>query len=104
MAESTTRELERRREELSASLPGLSQNRADTYRLNSDALALGRAGVKNEEPQEMARLGAAEVTADTAIRDVQREISQLDQELKRASDGGFRSRIGRAVRGARAGR
>ena len=31
-------ELEQRRGELSRSLPGLSENRAETYRRNSDAL------------------------------------------------------------------
>ena len=39
-------ELEQRRGELTRSLRGLSENRADTYRRNSDALALDRAGVK----------------------------------------------------------
>jgi hypothetical protein len=34
----------------------LSENRTDTYRSNSDALALGRAGVKHERPEEMVRL------------------------------------------------
>jgi hypothetical protein len=34
----------------------LSENRTDTYRRNSDALALGRAGVKHERPEEMVRL------------------------------------------------
>jgi hypothetical protein len=33
----------------------LSQKRADTYRLNSDALALDRAGVTHHAPQEMLR-------------------------------------------------
>jgi hypothetical protein len=54
-------ELEQRRAELTRSLPGLSENRADTYRRNSDALALDRAGVKHERPEEMVRLGEAEV-------------------------------------------
>ena len=60
-------ELEQRRGELSRSLPGLSENRAETYRRNSDALALDRAGVKHERPQEMVRLGEDEVAADAAI-------------------------------------
>src|SRR6266508_6669180 len=45
MAEERSHDLERRRDELTRSLPGLSEKRADTYRLNSDALALDRAGV-----------------------------------------------------------
>jgi hypothetical protein len=53
--------LEQRRAELTRSLPGLSENRANTYRRNSDALALDRAGVKKERPEEMVRLGEAGV-------------------------------------------
>jgi hypothetical protein len=106
MAESASPHLKRRRDDLWASLPQLSQKRADAYRLNSDALALGRKGVKYQDPKEMARLGAAEVTADDAMRVVQREIRQLDQMIgsASASGGGFGSRAGRAMRGARARR
>jgi hypothetical protein len=69
-------ELEQRRGQLTRSLPGLSENRADTYRRNSDALALDRGGVKHERPEEMVRLGEAEVAADAAIRDVQTRASR----------------------------
>lgn len=99
-------QLKRRREQLQASLPALSQNRADTYRLNSDALALGRAGVTYQDPRKMALLGEAEVTADDAMRGVQREIRQLDEEIGKigsASDGAFGSKVGRGVRHARVG-
>jgi hypothetical protein len=68
-------ELEQRRGQLTRSLRGLSENRADTYRPNSDALALDRAGVKSERPEEMVRLREAEVAADAAIRDVQTRAS-----------------------------
>jgi prefoldin subunit 5 len=93
--------LKRRREQLTASLPELSQNRADTYRLNSDALTLGRAGATYQDPQKMARLGEAEVTADDALRGVQLEIRQLDKEIGeigRSSDGAFGWNGGRGVR------
>jgi hypothetical protein len=103
MADNPSHQLKRRREELWASLPALSQNRADAYRLNSDALALRRTGVTYQAPHEMARLDAAEVTADDAMRGVQREIRQLDQEIERASDGAFGSRL-RHVRRERADR
>jgi prefoldin subunit 5 len=73
--------LKRKREQLRASLPALSQTRADTYRLNSDALTLGRTGTTYQDPQTMAQLGEAEVTADEAMRGVQREIRQLDEEI-----------------------
>jgi hypothetical protein len=34
-----------------------------------------------QDPQKMAQLGEAEVTADDAMRRVQREIRQLDEEI-----------------------
>jgi hypothetical protein len=80
---------------LLASLPALSRTRADTYRLNSDARALGRAGATYQAPQEMARLAADEMTADDAMRSVQREIRQLDEAIARASDRSFVWRVGR---------
>lgn len=104
LAESASQQLKRRREQLRLSLPALSQSRADAYRLNSVALSLGRTGLKYQDPREKARLGAAEVTADDAMRSVQREIRRLDEEIVRAPDGAFRSRVGRGVRRARASR
>jgi hypothetical protein len=97
-------ELEQRRGELTRSLPGLSENRADTYRRNSDALALDRAGVKHERPEEMVRLGEAEVAADAAIRDVQRELRDIDAEIKLTPRPGLGARFGRTARRARAAR
>jgi chromosome segregation ATPase len=76
-------ELEHRREELTRTLPGLSEKRADAYRRNSDALALDRAGVKHEQAQEMTRLREAEVTADAAVRNAQRELRDIDAEIER---------------------
>ena len=97
-------ELEQRRGELSRSRPGLSENRAETYRRNSDALALDRAGVKHERPQEMVRLGADEVAADAAIRDVQRELRDIDAEIKLMPRRRLGARVGRALHRARADR
>ena len=76
-----TSHLKRRREQLWASLPALSKNRAEPYRLNSDALTLARAGTTYQDPQKMARLSDDEVAADEAMRGVQREIRQLDEEI-----------------------
>jgi len=104
MAESTSKELRQRRAELSESLPALSRTRDQTYRLNSDALALDRAGVTHHAPQEMARLEEDQVGADAAIRDAQRELRNLDAEIRNAPGGGFGARVGRAVRRARADR
>jgi hypothetical protein len=97
-------DLEQRRDELNQSLPGLSRERDASYRLNSDALALGRAGVKQEQPDEMVRLGEAEVAANAAIRDAQRELRDIDAEIERMPRRGRGSRFGRAVRLGRAGR
>jgi hypothetical protein len=97
-------ELEQRRGELTRSLPALSENRTDTYRRNSDALALDRAGVKSERPEEMVRLGEAEVAADAAIRDAQRELRAIDAEIERRPRPGLRARFGRTARRARAAR
>ena len=93
--------LKRMREQLTASLPELSQNRADTYRLNSDALTLGRTGATYQDPQRMAQLGEAEVTADDAMRGAQLEIRQLDKEIgeiRRSSDGAFGWDVRRGAR------
>ena len=98
--------LKRRREQLTASLPELSQNRADTYRLNSDALTLGRTGATYQDPRKMAQLGEAEVTADDAMRGAQLEIRQLDKEIgeiRRSSDGAFGWDVRRGARQPRAG-
>jgi hypothetical protein len=92
-------ELEQRRDDLTRSLPALSENRANTYRCNSDARALDRAGVKSERPEEMMRLGEAEVSADAAIRDVQRELRDIDAEIDLMPRRGLGARIGRAFRG-----
>jgi hypothetical protein len=76
----------------------LSDDRADSYRRNCDALALDRAGVKHERPEEMVRLGESELAADAAIRDVQRELRDIDAEIERMPRRGLAWRVGRAVR------
>jgi hypothetical protein len=97
-------EPEQRRGELTRSLPGLSENRADTHRRNSDALALDRAGVKHERPEEMVWLGEAEGAANAAIRDVHRELRDIDAEIKLTPRPGLGARFGRTARRARAAR
>jgi hypothetical protein len=94
-------ELVHRRGELTRSLPGLSKNRVDTYRRKSDARALDRAGVKRKQPEDLVRLEEAEAAADAAIRDAQRELRDIDAEIKLMPRGGLGSRFGRVVRRAR---
>lgn len=91
-------ELEQRRAELTRSLPGLSDTRANTYRRNSDALALDRAGVKHERMDEMVRLGEAEVAAHAAIRAAQCELRDIDAEIGLMPRPGLGARLGRAFR------
>jgi hypothetical protein len=52
----------------------------------------------------MRRLGEAEVAADAAIRAVQRELRDIDAEIKRRPRRGLGARFGRAARRARAAR
>jgi hypothetical protein len=97
-------ELERRRGELRRSLPGLSEKRADSYRRYSDALALERAGVKYERPEEVVRLDEAEAAADAAVRAVQRELRDIDAEIKLMPRPGLGTRVRRTARRAGAAR
>ena len=91
-------DLEQRRNELTRSLAGLSDERARSYRLSSDALALDRAGVKRQTPQELEQLKASETAAHDALRAAQCEVRDLDTEIANAPSGGFRSKFGRARR------
>ena|SRR5205085_2700737 len=95
-------ELDQRRDDLWRLLPALGKRREDTYRRNSDALALDRTGVKHERPEEMARLKEAEVAADEAIRNVHRELRDIEAQTDLAGRPGLRARFGRAARRARA--
>lgn len=99
MAQQSIRgDLEQRRDELTRLLGGLSDERARSYRLNSDALALDRAGVKRQTPQELEQLKANETAAHNAVRAAQCEVRDLDTEIANAPGGGFRSKFGRARR------
>jgi hypothetical protein len=92
-------QLKQRRSELAGSLPQLNENRDRTYRLNSDAVALDRAGVKQEQAQELTRLGDAETAADAEIRAVQRELRDIDAEIALMPRRRLGMRLGRASRG-----
>lgn len=97
MTANKSHELKQRREELTQALPALSQQRDQTYRLNSDAVALDRAGVKRQAPGEIAQLQENQTAADVAVRDCQRQLRQLDAEIESESGSGFGARFGRAV-------
>ena len=101
MAVEKSDQLEARRTELASSLAQLGENRDRTYRLNSDALARDRAGVKQEQAEEMTRLGDAEVAADAEIRAAQRELRDIDEELARMPRRRLGAKLGRAFRRTR---
>jgi hypothetical protein len=103
MADSTSTELRQRRALLTESLPALSQKQDDTYRLNSNAVALDRAGVTDCAPQELERLREDEMAADAELRDVRREIRELDSEITSAAGAGLSARVGRFLRRVPAG-
>ena len=96
MTQESIGDLEQRRDELTRSLVGLSDDRARSYRLNSDALALDRAGVKPRTPQELEQLKANETAAHNAVRAAQCEVRDLDTEIANAPSSGFMSKFGRA--------
>jgi hypothetical protein len=83
----SSKELHRKRAELSASLSGLTRTRDQAYRLKSDAEALDRYGVTRHSEAEMARLEQDQLAADTAIRAVQLELRKVDEGLSSASRG-----------------
>jgi hypothetical protein len=94
MAVERSDQLKQRRSELVSSLPRLNEARDSTYRLNSDALALDRAGVKHAGAQDKTRLGEAEVAADAEIRAVQSELRDIDAEIALMPRRRFGVRVG----------
>jgi hypothetical protein len=93
----TSKELHHRRGELSASLSELTRTRDHAYRLKSDAEALDRYGVTRHTAAEMARLEQDRIAADAAIRAVQLEIREVDEQLTSPSRGRLTASIGRVV-------
>ena len=76
-------------------MPGLTEDRATTFRRSSDSSALNRTGVRDEQPEERTQLRDAEEAADGAFRDAQRELRAIDEEIARIP----RRSLGAAVGG-----
>ena len=94
----TTKELHQRRAELSAALPALTLRRDQAFQLKCDAEKLDRFGVTHHTADEMARLAEDQATADTAIRDIQLQLRDIDDEIRSASrDGGLTALISRVL-------
>jgi hypothetical protein len=79
----TTKELHQRRAELSGALPGLTLRRDHAFQLKCDAEKLDRFGVTHHTAAELARLAEEQATADAAIRDVQLQLRDIDDEIRR---------------------
>ncbi len=94
----TTKELHQKRADLSTSLSALTLTRDHAYRLKSDAEALDRHGVTHHAEAEMARLAEGQAAAEAAIRAVQLEIRDVDEEISSASAGHLTATIGRVLR------
>lgn len=80
-----TNELRRQRDELTAELTALQRQREQAFRVNSDALALQRAGVTQKTDAEMTQFADNEVAGDTAMTDLRRRIEAIDVELETAA-------------------
>ena len=95
----TTKELHKRRAEVSAKLPALTLQRDHMFQLKCDAEKLDRFGVTHHTAAEMARLEEDQAAADIAVRDVQRQLREIDDEIRRAaSSGGLNATVGRVLR------
>ncbi len=90
---SDVRELNERRQELATRLAALITERDHAFRANSDALALQRAGITHHNDSEMNTYATDEISGDSAITDLRRQIELIDDELSRGGGGiGRRSR------------
>ena len=93
----TTKELHQRRAELSASLPTLTLRRDHVFQLKCDAEKLDRFGLTHHTATEMARMAEDQAAADAAIRAIQLQLRDIDDEIRSASAGGLTATIGRVL-------
>jgi hypothetical protein len=94
----TTKELHQRRAELSAQLPTLTLTRDHKFQLKCDAEKLNRFGVTHHTADEMAEMAEEQAAADAAVRAVQLQLRDIDDEIRSASGGGVAATIGRVLR------
>ena len=94
----TTKELNQRRAELSAPLPALTLRRDHAFQLKCDAEKLDRFGITHHTATEMARMAEDQAAADAAIRAIQLQLRDIDDEIRSAPGGGLTATIGRVLR------
>ena len=93
-----SQELREKRAKVAGSIAELTRRRDGTYRANSDAAALDRAGVVNRGPQELASLRDDATAADTELRDAHLELRRLDSEAAAVRGRGLGGIMGRVLR------
>jgi hypothetical protein len=89
---SDVNELRRQRRALEAKLGMLSEQKEYAFRVNSDALALQRAGVTHHGGAEMQQFADAEIAGDPTMTDLRRQIALIDDELERDHGTGLAGR------------
>jgi hypothetical protein len=92
-----SKELNQRRAELCTSLPALTLRRDHGFQLKCDAEKLDRFGITHHTATEMARMAEDQAAADAAIRAIQLQLRDLDDEIRSASGGGLTATIGRVL-------
>jgi hypothetical protein len=93
----TTKELHQRRAETSALLPALILRRDHAFQLKCDAEKLDRFGVTHHTEAEMTRLAEDQAAADAAMRDIQLQLRDIDDQIRSASGSGFTATISRVL-------
>ena len=94
----TTKELHQRRAKLSAQLPALTLTRDHVFQLKCDAEKLDRFGITHHTATEIAQMAEHQAAADAAVRAVQLQLRDIDDEIRSASGGGLTATIGRVLR------
>ena len=96
----TTKELHQRRAEVSALLPALTLTRDQVFQLKCDAEKLDRFGITHHTATEMARMAEEQAAADAAVRDIQVQLRDIDDQIRSSSGGGLTATIGHVLRRA----
>jgi hypothetical protein len=95
---SDVNELRRQRRELETQLAALTGRKEYAFRVNSDALALQRAGVTHHDGAEMQEFAEAEIAGDSTMTELRRRIELIDDELERDHGGGLAGRRRKIMR------
>jgi hypothetical protein len=95
---SEVQDLRQRRQALETQLSALRDQPERAFRANSDALSRQRAGVTHHDAADMQALATDEVTGDSAMTDLRRQIELIDDELARDHGAGLAGKGRRIMR------